>query len=135
VVLVDTSIIIGYFKGTTGEPYTAFDELLAGDEPLGIEKHVYQEVLQGAKSNKEFTVLKEFLNTLSFYSLLWGKKSYENAALNYIKCRHAGITIRSTIDMIIAETAIENDLLLLHDDTDFTQMATVIKELKLYENN
>ena len=37
------------------------------------------------------------------------------------------------IDLLIAETAIENDLYLLHDDNDFTNMAKVIKELKLYE--
>lgn len=71
-VLVDTSVIIGYFKGIDGEPYTNFDELLAGDEPLGIENHIYQEVLQGAKSTKEFSQLKEFLNTFSFYNLFFG---------------------------------------------------------------
>jgi predicted nucleic acid-binding protein len=131
-ILVDTSIIIGYFKGLEGEPYTVFDELLAGEEPLGIENHIYQEVLQGAKSNKEFLQLKEFLNTFSFYNLFWEKKSYENASLIYMKCRRAGITIRSTIDVIIVETAIENNLVLLHDDNDFVQMAKVIKELKLY---
>ena len=37
------------------------------------------------------------------------------------------------IDLLIAETAIENDLYLLHDDNDFINMAKVIKELKLYE--
>ncbi|GHV84314.1 hypothetical protein AGMMS50212_16540 [Spirochaetia bacterium] len=37
-VLVDTSIIIGYFKGIISDPYTTFDELLESNTPLGIEK-------------------------------------------------------------------------------------------------
>jgi predicted nucleic acid-binding protein len=74
----------------------------------------------------------EYLNTLPFYELQYGKQSYENAALMNIKCRENGITIRSTIDLIIAEIAIENNLYILHDDSDFTYMAKVIKELKIY---
>ena len=46
----------------------------------------------------------------------------------------AGLTIRSTIDMLIAETAIENDLLLLEDDNDFKTMSKTVKELKLYRS-
>ncbi|MFZ4614772.1 MAG: twitching motility protein PilT [Rectinemataceae bacterium] len=44
----------------------------------------------------------------------------------------SGITIRSTIDLLIAKTAIENDLLLLHNDRDFTNMAKSIPELRMY---
>ncbi|MEI6385035.1 MAG: hypothetical protein WCQ50_00260 [Spirochaetota bacterium] len=46
--------------------------------------------------------------------------------------RKAGITIRSTMHLLIAQTAIENDLLLLHDDRDFTNMARAIPELRMY---
>ena len=42
-----------------------------------------------------------------------------------------GITIRSTIDLLIAETAIENNIALLHDDEDYVNMSKVITELKL----
>jgi hypothetical protein len=42
-----------------------------------------------------------------FYELKYGKKSYENAARLNIKCKENGITIRSTIDLIIAEIASE----------------------------
>ena len=47
-------------------------------------------------------------------------------------CRKKGITIKSTLDLIIAEIAIENDLFLLHDDTDFTNIAKANKNLKIY---
>jgi predicted nucleic acid-binding protein len=48
-------------------------------------------------------------------------------------CRRAGITIRSTIHLLIAQTAIENNLYLLHKDEDFTNIAKIIPELKIYK--
>jgi predicted nucleic acid-binding protein len=64
--------------------------------------------------------------------LLRGKESYEAAAHSYFRCRRAGLTIRSTIALIIAQVAIENDLVLLHDDEDFPAIAKVVKEQRLY---
>jgi len=130
-ILIDTSILIGYFKGIKGEPYNRLDGFIEQNIPLGICNQVYQEVLQGSKNEKEFVLLNEYLNTLDFYDLRYGKKSYENAAWMYYKCRKAGITPRSTIDMIIAQTAIDNNLLLFHNDNDFIQISRIIPDLKL----
>ena len=130
-ILIDTSILIGYFKGIKGEPYDTLDSLIDQNIPIGICNHVYQEVLQGAKNEKEFVMLNEYLNTMDFYGLRYGKKSYENAAWLYFKCRKAGITPRSTIDLIIAQIAIDNNLLLFHNDNDFIHIAQVIPDLKL----
>jgi predicted nucleic acid-binding protein len=131
-ILVDTSIIVGYFRGAVGVAYDAFNELLNSDVALGIEDHIYQEVLQGARTSREFETLKEFLLTLRRYELRFGRQSYENAARRYALCRKIGVTIRTTVDVLIAETAIENHLYLLHHDRDFINMARVIKELELY---
>ena len=131
-IIVDTSILIGYFKGNEEPPYNKMDYIIDNDIPYGIDNHIYLELLQGARDKSEYTILEEYLNTLPFYELQYGKQSYENAALMNIKCRENGITIRSTIDLIIAEIAIENNLYILHDDSDFTYMAKVIKELKIY---
>ena len=131
-ILIDTSILIGYLKGVKGEPYDNLDNLIDHNIPIGICNQVYQEVLQGAKNRKEFDILKEYLDTIDIYDLRYGKKSYENAAWLYLKCRKAGITPRSTIDLIIAQTAIENNLLLFHDDKDFVQISQVSTDLKLF---
>jgi predicted nucleic acid-binding protein len=93
---------------------------------------VYQELLQGARNDKEYKLLKEYLNTLPFYELRYGKQSFENAAILYTNCRKKGITIRSTLDLLIAEIAIENDLYLLHDDNDFENLSKVYKNLMMY---
>jgi len=131
-ILVDTSVLIGYFKERKGIPYDKMDYIIDADIPYGICNYVYQELLQGARNDQEYKLLKDYLNTLPFYDVVYGKQSFENAALMYGACRKNGITPRSTLDLIIAEIALENNLYLLHDDMDFTGIARVYKELKIY---
>lgn len=132
-ILVDTSVLIAYLKNQNIRSVEQFEYILDKKLPYGINTFIYQEILQGAKTNKEYNLLKEYFETIPLYHLKYGKESYEQAALINVRCREKGITISSTIALLIAETAIENDLYLLHDDNDFMNMAKVIKELKLYE--
>jgi predicted nucleic acid-binding protein len=132
-VLVDTSVLIGYLKGIDKEPIRKLDEIIESKIPFGINNYIYQEILQGSRDKDEFEELKEYLGSLRFYELRYGKESYEKAASIYFQCRKAGLTIRSTIDLLIAETAIENELFLLEDDNDYKAISKVIKDLKLYK--
>jgi hypothetical protein len=132
-ILVDTSVLIDYFKGADNSPVKAFDEILMNGIPYGINDFIYQELLQGSRTVKEFQKQKEYLETIPFYYLHYGKESYEKAAYLNFRCRRAGVTIRSTIDLLIAEIAIENNLYILHNDKDFEKMGKNISELKIYE--
>jgi predicted nucleic acid-binding protein len=132
-VLVDTSILIGYLKGLDEEPYAKLDFIIENGIPFGINMLIFQEVLQGSRDKKEFDELKEYLGSLHFYELKYGRESFERSAYLYFQCRKAGLTIRSTIDLIIAETAIENDLFLLENDNDYKAISKVSKELKIYK--
>jgi hypothetical protein len=132
-VLVDTSVLIGYLKGIDRESFKKFDEIIENGIPYGINAFIYQEVLQGSRDKKEFDELKEYLSSLHFYELKYGNESYARSAYLYFQCRKAGLTIRSTIDLVIAETAIENDLFLLEDDNDYKAISKVVKELKIYK--
>ena len=132
-ILVDTSVLIGYFKGIDNPAVKILDSILENKIPYGINDFIYQELLQGSKTENEFQTQKEYLETLQFYYLQFGKESYEKAAYLNFKCRRSGITIRSTIDLVIAEVAIENNLFLLHNDKDFENMAKVIPGLKTYK--
>jgi predicted nucleic acid-binding protein len=132
-ILVDTSVLIGYFQGRRGYPFDLLDEFVDNNIPFGLNNYIYQEVLQGVKTEKEFQRLKEYLDTLLFYELLQGRRSYAAAAHLYFKCRQAGYTVRSTLDFLIVQTALENNLYLLHNDKDFTNIAKVIKGLKIYK--
>jgi len=132
-ILLDISVLIDYLKNTKNAATNTLDKIIDNNLPYGICDYVYQELLQGTKTEKEFKKLKEYLETLPFYYLNYGKDSFERAALLNFKCRRTGLTIRSTIDLLIAETAIENNLYLLHNDADFDNMAKKITELKIYK--
>jgi len=125
-ILVDTSILIEFFKGTMQEGAKKFESVLKKGIPFGINSIIFQEVLQGAKSEKEYNLLKDYLSKQRFYHLKDTVESFADAAKIYFDCRKAGITIRSTIDCIVAQTALENDLLLLHNDRDFQAMTKVV---------
>jgi len=129
---VDTSVLIGYFRGAAGPHYDKMNYLIDNDIPYGICNYVYQELLQGAANKNDFASLKDYLNTLPFYELLHGKASFEGAACMYMNCRKRGITVRSTIDLLIAQIAIENNLFLFHNDNDFTNISKLYKNLKIY---
>ena len=131
-ILVDTSVLIGYFRKFEGVPYDKMDNIIDNDIPYGICNYVYQELLQGSRNKQEYELLKEYFNSLPFYDLKYGKQSFENAALMYMNCRKKGITIRSTLDIIISEIAIENNLYLLHDDIDYINIAKINENLKFY---
>ena len=132
-VLVDTSVMIDYLSGKENNATHIFQFVLDNNMPFGINSFVYQEVLQGVRTEKDFDKVKKYLDSQRFYSLDDQKGSYASAAKIYFKCRKKGITIGSTIDCLIAQTAIENSLLLLHNDSDFDNIAKVFHELKIFQ--
>ena len=129
--LVDTSAWVDYLQERTTEAAGLLTEVLDRGVPFSITASIYQELLQGAASEKDFVKLAEYLGTQRFHYPEDPVDSYRQAALLYLRCRRAGVTIRSTIDCLIARQAIEGDLFLLHNDRDFANMARVIPELKL----
>ena len=130
-ILVDTSVLIDFFKRSKSEAGLRFKLVLERGLNFGITSHVFQEVLQGAKSEKEYKLLRRYLETQRFFHPKDPVDSFAEAARIFFLCRKKGLTIRSTIDCLIAQIAMEHDLLLLHSDQDFHFMANVIP-LKIY---
>ena len=124
--LVDSSVWIDYLNNNTSQ---AVDKLIAL-ERAGLMPLIYTEVLQGAKNQKMFDTYQFYLSAQNFYALKDNKQSFEQSALIYSKCRKKGITIHSTIDCLVAQCAIEHDLILLHNDKDFVRMAGIIPTLR-----
>lgn len=129
--LVDTSIWIDYLRGNDNKPVQQFTDVLERAFPYGITSVIYQEILQGADSPATFDRLEAYLITQRFYHPRDSVASYRDAAALFFRCRQNGVTIRSTIDCLIAQIAIEHELILLHNDRDFTRMARVIPQLRL----
>ena len=48
----------------------------------------------------------------------------------YLDCRREGLTVRSTVDCLIAQCAIESELVLLHHDMDFKRIVRMVPRLK-----
>lgn len=129
--LVDTSVWIDYFREIDNSATNEFNNILNQNLPFGLTSVIYQEILQGAATPQDFLQLNNYLTTQRFYYPKDDIQSYEHAANLFFKCRRKGITIRSTIDCLIAQVAIEHDLVLLHNDQDYVRIKTIITDLKL----
>ena len=130
-VLVDTSVLIAYLKGIEQRATIKLQSILDSGIPYGINSFIYQEALQGVQTRAAFQKLKAYLDTQTFYRLADERESFAQAAQLYVECRKKGITVNSTIDFLIAQTAIENHLALLHHDRDFEKIAQVC-DLKFF---
>lgn len=130
--LVDTSVWIDFFRQRKTPGVDELYRVLDCAQHYGITELIYQEVIQGALNEKDFTSLADYLVTQTFFYPKYHPETYTQAAQIYFACRRKGITIRSTIDCLIAQMAIEHDLILLHSDIDFEYIAEVFPELKLY---
>ncbi len=78
---------------------------------------------QGSLNEKEWTLLSTYLKTQDYVEL--ANDSWQAAARIFYDLRRQGLTVRSPIDCCIAQAALENDLLLIHNDRDFETIAQV----------
>ncbi len=129
-ILIDSSVWIDFFNGTEGSAVSALEKLIADEEEVYLSEYILTEVLQGFRDEREYEAARQCLLRFPI-ARLRNKDSYIEAAQIYRQCRKQGITIRKTADCLIARTAIENDLFLLHKDNDFNLIASVCP-LKVY---
>ena len=116
-ILVDTSVWIDYFNGVDTPQAQRLDALLS-TEIIAAGDLIAAELLQGFRSDKDFQTAKSLLANLEQVQLCNAEIAVK-AAQNYRYLRKQGITIRKTIDCIIATFCIENEMVLLHSDRDF----------------
>ena len=118
-ILVDSSVWIGLFRGdNTPQTQLMSSILQSGDEELAIADFILLEVLQGFRSEKQAQAALQSLAELPCFNL-GGKPLAVLAASNYRRLRQRGISIRSTIDCLIATFCVEESIPLLHNDRDF----------------
>jgi len=117
VILVDSSVWIDYLRGTETRQTDRLHALL-GVEPLTIGDLILTEVLQGTTSDKEFRDVLRLLGSLDVVQL-GGQAVAVQAARNFRALREKGVTVRKTIDCVIATRCIMDGLTLLHSDRDF----------------
>lgn len=120
--LIDTSVWISVFRDSSGQIGKQLETLIAEREVL-LTRFTQLELLQGSLNEKEWTLLSTYLETQDYVELT--SHSWQAAARIYYDLRRQGLTVRSPIDCCIAQSALENDLLLIHNDRDFETIAQV----------
>ncbi len=116
-ILVDSSVWIDFFNGVACVETDKLNEVL-GLEEVAIGDLILAEVLQGFRRDTDYKAAKNVLTSLTIYDLL-GKDMAIKSANNFRKLRKKGITVRKTVDVIIATYCIENKIPLLFTDKDF----------------
>lgn len=116
-ILVDSSVWIDYFRGLNNAPVDILDGLL-GRKPLAVGDLMLTEVLQGFSDETAFQQARKLLTSLTVIEL-GGQEIAIQAAKNFRTLRTLGITVRKTINTLIATRCIASRLILLHNDRDF----------------
>lgn len=120
--LIDTSVWISVFRDQRGQIRQQLETLIADREVL-LTRFTQLELLQGSLNEQEWTLLSTYLATQDYIELT--VHSWQAAARIYYDLRRQGFTVRSPIDCCIAQAALENNLLLIHNDRDFETIAQV----------
>ena len=116
-ILVDSSVWIDYFRGTSTPQTDRLDALL-GSEPVITGDLILTEVLQGFARDRDFNIARRLLTSLDMVNLA-GRDIAIQATRNFRALRALGITVRKTIDTVIATRCMESGFLLLYSDKDF----------------
>ena len=115
--VVDTSVWVDYFSGVKN-PQTDFLDTILDNTPIIIGDLILAEVLQGFRYDPDFEKVRRVLGKFMQVSMVNPALAVQSAR-NYRFLRQKGITVRKTIDSLIATFCIENDHQLLHNDSDF----------------
>ena len=116
-ILVDSSVWIDFLRGTVTPQAQKLDSLL-GVTPLAIGDLILTEVLQGCGGDREFNKVRRLFSSLTMVTLGGSDVALE-AARNFRRLRTLGVTVRKTIDTVIATRCMLDRHELLHSGRDF----------------
>lgn len=119
---MDTSTWADYLNGASSPASDALDELLRGDDDVCTCGIVVAEVVQGLREGSTRDGIEAGLRDLTFLRAE-GIETYLGAATLFRDLRGRGVTIRSTIDCVLAVMAMEAGCYMLTSDRDFEHIA------------
>ena len=120
--IVDTSAWVEYLRKTGGPFHLTLRASVRSGQPIATPAAAITELLSGTNSDNRASELLKLLNR---FEILVANSigEYEGAARIYRICRRAGYTIRSTVDCLVAATAVDKGRPLLARDRDFAVIA------------
>jgi predicted nucleic acid-binding protein len=122
VILVDSSVWIDWFRGTPTPAADRLDTML-GREELLVGDIILTEVLQGFAADTDFRTARTALAAFPLIAIATPATA-ETAASHYRALRQRGVTVRKTIDTLIATRCLADGLALLYSDRDFDPFVT-----------
>ena len=119
-ILIGSGVLIDVWRDSTG---VAGSVLMAvvGNEEIVMTRPIEMELIAGAASDQDKAVIAQYVTSKRMLEL--SPSTWRDAAELYYSLRRKGVTIRRLFECCIAQVALENSLLLIHDDRDFTAMA------------
>jgi predicted nucleic acid-binding protein len=130
VIVVDTSVWIDVLNERSSPQAKRCVELIDRGEPIALTDIVVTEILQGFRSDREARLVERHLRAFPILRLD-GLDDFVLAADLYRTARSAGVTIRKTLDCLIAAPCVRTGAPLLHADSDFDRLAKCTP-LRLY---
>ncbi len=124
-IVVDTSVLIDFFRGSRTPGAERLRRIEVEERPFAIPSICCQELLQGARDEREWQLLHDYLHTQRLLSASDPWATHSRAARIFFDCRRHGITIRSTVDCWIAQLVLDAEGVLLHNDEDFERIAGI----------
>ena len=121
-ILVDFSVWVDYFNSTATSQTDFLDQIL-GEQPILVGDLILAEVLQGFRRDEDFDAARRALLSFQIVAMLNPDLAVQSAR-NYRILHLQGITVRKTIDCLIATYCIQTGHSLLHSDGDFDPFET-----------
>lgn len=129
-IVVDTSVWVDVLNEVSTPQADLCVALIEGGEPVALTDIVFTEILQGLRSTREARRTERHLRAFPILRLD-GLDDFALAAGLYRSARSAGVTIRKTLDCLIAAPCVRTGAPLLHADADFDRLASCT-ELRIY---
>lgn len=122
-IIVDTSVWIDYFRGANSWQAQRLDELIVADEAIGLTDIVFTEIMRGIRHEPSVKRVERRLLAHEVF-FLDPLDDHRRAAGLYRTCRRRGVTVRRTLDCLIAAVCIREQVPLLHADADFNRLSS-----------
>jgi len=123
VIVVDTSVWIDFFRGVSSAKVAQFVALVEDDAGIALTDVILTEILQGLRSETDVRKVERRLAPFEVLHLE-SLDDFRRAAALYRVARRQGVTVRRTLDCLIASVCIRDDSALLHADADFDRLAS-----------
>jgi predicted nucleic acid-binding protein len=128
-VLLDTSLWIEFFSDRKNQAAQFVEDALNNQMAVCVNAVIEMEILQGIREDKLHRQVKEILVNFQYFPDL-SRDYFDMASDIFRRCRKSGITVRKSLDCLIAANCLIDGLVVAHRDRDFELIKSVFPDLQ-----